>query len=203
MTESLPELVLDTELRSEVHSTFTILTYTKADPDSNEPPQQVEEVWRRKKRLGSGGFGTVWLEICGRKSRAIKEIDHNSTNFSSSEIARELEAIAKFSFKKVRCALDDAPYVLSKIPEAYSCMVLQYRHRFVQSYGWYKTETTIFVAMEYLDHGDLSRYMTKSIPELEVSDITLQLVEGLGFMHGAGFVHRDLKPKVSSNTPPS
>lgn len=54
--------------------------------------------------------------------------------------------------------------------------------------------------MEYLEHGDMQKYMRDSapLPESEVREITHQLLEGLRFMHGKGFAHRDLKLSVSS-----
>lgn len=51
--------------------------------------------------------------------------------------------------------------------------------------------------MEYLQHGDLRSIIGRSaLPESEVQLISRQVVEGLGFMHSNGFVHRDLKPAV-------
>lgn len=54
----------------------------------------------------------------------------------------------------------------------------------------------VFIAMEYLQHGDLQKYLNRSFPEAQVKDIASQLVEGLGYMHDNGFTHRDLKPAV-------
>jgi hypothetical protein len=78
--------------------------------------QRVEERWQRKKELGSGGFGTVWLETCVSSSsyssssngnqnglRAVKEIrTGGSTSLAAMDYTRELEAIAKFSQAQVR-----------------------------------------------------------------------------------------------------
>lgn len=52
--------------------------------------------------------------------------------------------------------------------------------------------------MEYIAFGDLQRYLAKPLPEVEARRITGQVLEGLGFMHDNGFVHRDLKPGVRS-----
>lgn len=50
--------------------------------------------------------------------------------------------------------------------------------------------------MEYIEKGDLQGYLTQPLPENEVKQIIFQLLEGLVFMHGNGFAHRDLKPAV-------
>jgi serine/threonine protein kinase len=51
--------------------------------------------------------------------------------------------------------------------------------------------------MEYLEGGDLQRYIGRDVfPETEALAISRQLLEGLKFMHRNGFAHRDLKPKV-------
>jgi hypothetical protein len=52
--------------------------------------------------------------------------------------------------------------------------------------------------MEYIEHGDLSRFMAggAAFSEAEAQDIMSQLTEGVYFMHSNGFAHRDLKPAV-------
>ncbi|KAH7125957.1 kinase-like domain-containing protein [Dactylonectria macrodidyma] len=95
---------------------------------------RVEETWGRQRRLGSGTFGSVWLESCTAgpstgKFRAVKE-----------------------------------------------------------------SNLRIFIAMEYLQYGDLQKYMDHPFPESQVKDVASQLLEGLGYMHDNGFTHGDLKP---------
>ncbi|KAK4221320.1 kinase-like domain-containing protein [Podospora fimiseda] len=109
--------------------------------------------------LGRGGFGTVWLQRCRKgpkegQLRAVKSIRCSGGAVSpSSECVRELEAIDKFS-------------------------QLPYHHCFVQSFGWYETSDTVFVVMEYFEHGDLQQFLGS-----------------LQFMHHHRFAHRDLKPQ--------
>ena len=52
--------------------------------------------------------------------------------------------------------------------------------------------------MEYLQHGDLHQYMSKSPPLLEEAarDITYQILEGISYMHNNNFAHQNLKPEV-------
>ncbi|EQB52593.1 calcium/calmodulin-dependent protein kinase type 1B [Colletotrichum gloeosporioides Cg-14] len=83
---------------------------------------------------------------------------------------RELEAVMKFSQER-------------------------YTPSFVQSYGWFESSEAIFIAMEYVPHGDLQNYLSSPMPEDEARIITRQLAEGLHHMHMNGFTHRDLKPE--------
>ena len=51
--------------------------------------------------------------------------------------------------------------------------------------------------MEYLEYGDLGRYISQGFREVEVKQITTDLLDALRIMHDEGFAHRDLKPQVS------
>lgn len=51
--------------------------------------------------------------------------------------------------------------------------------------------------MEFMENGDLQRYLGSPLPEADAREIAAQLVEGITFMHDNGFAHRDLKPQVS------
>ena len=67
----------------------------------------------------------------------------------------------------------------------------------MQFLGWYESDHYIHIAMEYIIHGDLRRYLEVERSESEAKDITRQLLEGLLVIHEKGFAHRDLKPEVS------
>ncbi|CAG9984320.1 unnamed protein product [Clonostachys byssicola] len=187
-SRTIPDLVRDSKLETAFAPNGQVVRHISyaTNPRMRRRRIRKEEIWERQSELGSGAFGRVWLGKCATgddigKLRAVKEITKLQRQRRSSEIDynRELEAIAKFSHKK-------------------------YVHCFVQSFGWYESEEAIFIAMEYLEHGDLQSHLVRPFPEDEVRDIVFQLLEGLSFMHENGFAHRDLKPAnilVSEHSP--
>ncbi|KAF7557839.1 hypothetical protein G7Z17_g357 [Cylindrodendrum hubeiense] len=168
------DLVRDSRLRTSVSAGLTHHTYYTSSPDARCRRARTKETWRRGRGLGNGTFGRVWLETCeaGPKSsqlRAVKEIPKDRTLSSSIDYSRELEAMAKFSHDR-------------------------YVHCFVRSFGWYESSDAVFIAMEYVHHGDLQKHMATAFSEVESKQVACQLAEGLFFMHDNGFAHRDLKP---------
>jgi serine/threonine protein kinase len=73
---------------------------------------------------------------------------------------------------------------------------LQYRHSFVNSFGWYENDSSVFIAMEYVELGDLENILVAPLPELEAREIIRQVLRSLEYMHENRFAHRDLKPSV-------
>ena len=70
----------------------------------------------------------------------------------------------------------------------------------MQLFGWYENANYVYIAMEYISHGDLRNYLEKERTEHEAKVVTRQMLEGLVVIHQEGFAHRDLKPEV--NGPP-
>ncbi len=52
---------------------------------------------------------------------------------------------------------------------------------------------------EYIGRGDLSRYISTGLQELEIKQITVDLLEAMHVLHEKGFAHRDIKPEVLEN----
>ncbi|VUC36342.1 unnamed protein product [Clonostachys rosea] len=181
-TRSVLECRLDTDLvrDSKLDATFTddVVCHTSYTfhPRNRHHRILVEEKWKAERYLGRGGFGQVDLQKCVQGSkegqlRAVKKIVKKPYDDENKKINydRELEAIAKFSHEK-------------------------YVHCFARSFGWYENEEAIFITMEYFEHEDLQKHMRGRFPEFEVGQITVQILEGLNYMHDNGFAHRDLKP---------
>lgn len=64
--------------------------------------------------------------------------------------------------------------------------------------GWYFHEDYLYFAMEYCPWGDIDICYPHPVLEIEARSICGQLLEALQVLHKAGIVHRDIKPKVSS-----
>ena len=54
---------------------------------------------------------------------------------------------------------------------------------FVQFFGWYENDDYVFIAMEYMSHGDLRQYLSMERSESEAKIITRQLLKGLIIIH--------------------
>lgn len=110
----IPDLIRDSKLETYFLpdcTVETVHTFQESDQTSGRRLVTRSEHWRRQRRVGRGGFGSVWLEKCtkgGRPEvtaqdgavRAVKQIDMD-TRFGSIDYSRELEAIAKFSHSRV------------------------------------------------------------------------------------------------------
>ncbi|KAH8194466.1 hypothetical protein TruAng_011364 [Truncatella angustata] len=170
----LSDLVRDSRIETEFRGDEFTHVFYDSGSSARERRIRREELWQRQDRIGRGTYGTVYLERCicddFRRRRAVKEIKMHDRR----EYARELEAVAKFSHKKVNAPAD--------IPIR-------------SSFGWFERHDTLFIAMEYLEHGSFHDYLFPPLPEVEVAEITSQILEGLSYMHGNGFAHRDLKPE--------
>jgi len=95
------DIVRDSKLETEFCSGYTQHAYSRAGATLSQRRIRTEERWVRERLLGTGGYGTVWLEklITGNEegtNRAVKVI-RKPVDYS-----REIEAIAKFSHPKVR-----------------------------------------------------------------------------------------------------
>ncbi|PWW73099.1 kinase-like protein [Tuber magnatum] len=128
--------------------------------------KKVED-WSNCGELGKGGFGVVHKQIqkTTGHARAVKAINKRlPTKLDSS---RELLVMA----------------VLVKYPSF-----------FVEFLGWFEEPETLYIAMEYLEKGDLTKHIGTPLRQETVQIISKQILEGLEVMHREGIAHRDLKP---------
>ena len=101
------DLVRDSKLETEFGLGYTQHVYHVSGDNPRQRKMRIEERWVRGRNLGTGSFGTVWLEKLvtengEEKYRALKEIRKGVQRPKAIDYSRELEAIAKFSHQKVR-----------------------------------------------------------------------------------------------------
>ena len=158
-----------------------IETHFVSDTKKSLHREEVTKVWKVKQRLGKGSFGEVRLEertdeqTEEKDRRAVKRILTNSSDLQK-DYEQELKALLEFSKPKYKEAAV-----------------------FVEFLGWFEDHDSVYLAMEYVPHGDLEDNIPpkgEPINELEIREITSQILSGLEIMHKEGFAHRDLKPKV-------
>ena len=199
MDEALIDLVRDWKLESIVQDTCTVHSRHVSDPAAGLWRRQVQERWQRKQELGRGSFGVVWLEQCvsgpsqGRL-RAVKELRKTSSGPRADD-SKELAAILKFSHERVGYSLNTLGLDILSHTDGQR----QYQDCFVRSFGWFETDRSTFITMEYLPLGDLEHHLSKPLPENQACTISQQILQGLAFMHENKFAHRDLKPSVRTS----
>jgi hypothetical protein len=101
------DLVRDSKLETKFCLEYTQHIYHVAGDNPRQRKMRIEERWKRGRNLGTGSFGTVWLEKLvtengEEKYRAVKEIRKGVQLPKAIDYSRELEAIAKFSHQKVQ-----------------------------------------------------------------------------------------------------
>ncbi|KXN69818.1 kinase-like protein [Conidiobolus coronatus NRRL 28638] len=130
------------------------------------------EDFLKKKRLGSGQFGTVYLatEIRSNRDVALKIISKTKILRCGglSQLKREVE---------ITCHLKH-PHI-------------------ARLYGYFQNETHVFLVMEYAPMGDLYSHFKKVLKfdERTTSTYIYQLALALQYIQRKDVIHRDIKPE--------
>lgn len=140
-------------------------------PHQSSTPQHSQAgTWADTRHIGSGGFGSVSLQTCRCDNeyqlRAVKKLP---LGMRGVDYNRELKSLTALSDRE---------------------------DLFIKFLGWYENEDFVFIAMEYLRHGDLAEYIqTNPVgAATNARTLTLQLLRGLDILHQRRICHRDLKP---------
>lgn len=135
--------------------------------------EKVELVWTRCEDLGVGVFGEVHREMVNvdgvDKNRAVKVLRRKQLEHMRIDYKKELDALIQLS---------QPAYV----------------HRFVEFSSWYENRDKICLAMEFVQHGDLEKFIQQGLSEDDTRQIAYQVLDGLSVMHRLDLVHRDIKP---------
>lgn len=200
----LPDLVRDTKLDTVFDGPFTVHHFDDSDDENDARSTYRSESWESVGQLARGGFCEVLLQKCEqdqrgppRDLRAVKVIQRSRLGENNLDYINELEAISKFSQKRVRQQMSSCcRWFTANVSR------VQYSKCFVKFLGWYDDPKSLYIAMEYFPLGDLQKYMSSNgaMPEADAQEVVYQILDGLCFMHHEGFAHRDVKPGVCTST---
>ena len=181
--QSRPDLDVDTQVPTMIVPRFMPTQATASNiPPRNTVANMLAGAFPRDDRtlripgynlnriLGKGGMGVVYLAIHQGGSEAAVKILHPGRKVDGNTLLRFRReiAIARSLFHENIVACFDDGYI----------------------------DGTLYLVMEYLQHGSLSERLLRSGPFAPESALPymLQLLNGLAFAHSRNLVHRDVKP---------
>ena len=132
--------------------------------------------WQQGKFIGAGAFGSVYLAL---------NLDSGS-----------LMAVKEIKFQE----LSGLPNLFSQIKEELSVMEMLHHENVVEYYGIEVHRDKVYIFEEYCQGGSLAALLEHGRIEDEgiMQVYTMQMLEGLAYLHSRGIVHRDVKPDSAS-----
>lgn len=141
------------------------------------------------KVLGQGGFGITYLGADTQENRpvAIKELfPEGSSRRANSRNVVPPTSLLGAGFTETMEKFEEEARVMAK-----------FNHPgIVQVFDIFEENGTAYLVMEFLKGQTLGKRIEKQgkLPAREVQDIALKLLDALEVVHGAGMLHRDIKP---------
>jgi serine/threonine protein kinase len=122
-------------------------------------------------KIGEGGMGVVYL-------------------------AEHVELPKRFAIKSLSQALSQDPDFRKRFYEEAQKQARLNDPNIVQVTDFFEEEGQFFLVMEYVDGQDLSHVIKSrgKMAQSEAVSIFRDILQGLGFAHDQGIVHRDMKP---------
>ncbi|KAL4243115.1 Protein kinase domain-containing protein [Abortiporus biennis] len=128
--------------------------------------------WQQSRFIGAGSFGSVYLAV---------NLDSGS-----------LMAVKEIKFQEV-AGLSN---LYSQIKDELSVMEMLHHPNVVEYYGIEVHRDKVYIFEEFCEGGSLAALLEHGRIEDEhiLQVYTMQLLEGLAYLHSEGVVHRDIKP---------
>jgi mitogen-activated protein kinase kinase kinase len=132
--------------------------------------------WQQGKFIGAGAFGSVYLAL---------NLDNGS-----------LMAVKEIKFQEISAL----PNLIKQIKEELSVMEMLHHPNVVEYYGIEVHRDKVYIFEEYCQGGSLAGLLEHGRIEDEgiIQVYTMQMLEGLSYLHSHGIVHRDIKPDSES-----
>ncbi|CAF2080924.1 BnaA06g00700D [Brassica napus] len=132
--------------------------------------ESVITSWLKGDLLGRGSFGPVYEGISGDGDFfAVKEVSLLEYGSQAQECIQELER------------------EISLLSQLQHQNIVRYR-------GTAKDGSNLYIFLELVTQGSLLKlYQRYQLPNSVVSTYTRQILDGLKYLHGEGFIHRDIK----------
>ncbi len=126
--------------------------------------------YRILSQIGAGGMGEVYLAEDTRLERRV------ALKILPPEFAEDKDRMNRF------------------VREAKSASALNHPN-IITIYEIGETDSTRFIAAEYIEGETISRRLEREPPDLETTlDVAIQIASALDAAHRAGILHRDIKP---------
>ncbi len=138
------------------------------------------------KMLGQGGFGITYLARKNKQTVAIKEFFPDG----SQRIQGRVIPPSGLNFTQAKTDFLEETRILKQLMQGHNSTNI------VDVYETFEANNTVYMAMEYLEGQTLeARILQKGkLKAQEVRDIAQHLCNALEIVHGAGLLHRDIKP---------
>ena len=139
--------------------------------------------------LGFGGFGMTYLGFDHNLDKAVAIKEYLPSDIATRTADRSVAPQASDFRGDFQWGLErflDEARTLARFDHRHIIKV----HRFFEAHG------TAYIVMEYAEGETLSAYLERkgTLSEAELKGILYPLLDGLAVVHGADFLHRDIKP---------
>ena len=139
--------------------------------------------------LGFGGFGMTYLGFDHNLDKPVAIKEYLPSDIATRTADRSVAAQAS----EVR---GDFQWGLERfVDEARTLARFDHRH-IIKVHRFFEAHGTAYIVMEYAEGETLSAHLERkgSLQEAELKAILYPLLDGLAVVHGADFLHRDIKP---------
>ena len=162
--------------------------------EASQPLNALPQGYRLQKYelvrvLGFGGFGMTYLGFDHNLDKPVAIKEYLPSDIATRTVDRSVAAQAS-EFR------GDFQWGLERfVDEARTLARFDHRH-IIKVYRFFEAHGTAYIVMEYAEGETLSAHLERkgSLSEAELKAILYPLLDGLAVVHGADFLHRDIKP---------